>query len=389
MNKIKNIIKSKFGKAATAVLVLIGGVLIMQLLANTEKVSNKKEIIKTARKVDVIAPKYQNYQLEITGNGTIKSVNELTITSAVRGPVIYSKNNLKAGTYIQKDEILVKIDPREAENMVYLARANLINAIVSLIPDFVSSRDKKYYDKWNTYLSSLDIENKTPDLPNVAEQREKIKVSLRNIYGMYYNVKNAELQLSYHLIRAPFDGFITTDGILNGSFVNPGQTLAILHDAENLEINVPLAISDFNLLDIKEGNPVFIYGGENNEKIIEGSIKRFNTALNTNSQSVSVFVGLNNSLLNPSYFPGNYVTIKIPGRKLTNVCRLPRHLINPDGELFIADSFRLQEMEIDILATQDEFIFTNTVIPSDIRIITTNLQKAIMGMDIRFEDPLK
>ncbi len=388
MTNVLHFFLSRGWKGISTIIIIISGLLIMQLLATTQKVSNHKSTAKASRKVDVIVPEYKDFQLQISGSGTIRSVNRLSLSSAVNGQVVYSRNDLKAGTAVRKGDILIEIDRREAENTVYLSRANLINAIVSLIPDFVNGEDKPCYDKWNRYLSTLDIRTETPPLPSVTSQREKIKVSLRNIYSMYYNVKNAELQLAYHTLAAPFDGYVVSDGIREGSIVNPGQILAEISDAVNLEVAVPLPLSDFNELDIQTGNPAVILAPGQSALHLDGKIARYNTTLDRSSQTVSVHVALNNKDLNPAFFPGNFVDVRIPGRILKNVCRLPRHLLNQDNRIFVADSFRLGSLPVQVTASQDDYIFTSTPIPGRLRVVTTQLQKPLIGMDIRFTDPL-
>jgi|GEM_PF-299332 len=385
MQRFKVFISGRAGKFMISVGILLISLFIMQLLAGTGKDSNKKAVEKVARRVEVMTASYGEYQLEVSANGSIESVSDLSITSAVRGQLLYGKNGLKSGTFFREGELLLEIDARAAENSVFLARANLINAIVALIPDFSSDSEKGSYAKWSSYLASLEIDADTPPLPEVTEQREKVKVSLRNIYAMYYTLKNAELTLSHHRVYAPFDGYISGNGLQVGSFVNAGQILVQLHDAVNLEIAVPLPISDFNLLSIGEGNPAYILSPGDETHRIRGHIKRFNTHLNEHSQSVSVHIGFQNEALDPAFFAGNYVRVQIPAKRISGVCRLPRYLLDQNSQILVAEEGRLQTFPVRIAATQDDHIFTDTDIPEDLKIITTFIQNPVPGMEIVYE----
>ncbi|MDX1798924.1 MAG: efflux transporter periplasmic adaptor subunit, partial [Candidatus Lokiarchaeia archaeon] len=86
-------------------------------------------------------------------------------------------------------------------------------------------------------------------MPEIKSSQEKIKLSGRNIFSKYYAVKNQEILLSKYNITAPFSGYIKSQGIITGSFINRGQQLFILSDAKNVEVVVPLLIDEINLID--------------------------------------------------------------------------------------------------------------------------------------------
>ena len=201
----------------------------MSVLGSTEKESHKRELELEVRLVETQSVNFGNLVLEIEGNGVVESQRTLNMMSEATGPVLFAKNDLKDGTFVKEGELILEVDSREVENDLFTYRSEFMNSIALVLPE-IKIEDDEEYAKWYSYFQKLDILKKTPELPEVIDQQEKIKLSGRGIYSKYFKVKNQEILLSKYRIAAPFSGYIKSNGIIAGSYVSRGQQLFALSD---------------------------------------------------------------------------------------------------------------------------------------------------------------
>ncbi len=360
--------------------ILLIGVLGMIALGSTDKKSNKKEIKPESRKVESLQLTFQDTPIEIEGNGVIEAIRTLDIVSEVRGTAVYAYQDLKSGTIVKQDQLICKIDPRQAENDAYSLRSEFMKMITTFLA-YTKLDDKDMYDEWLAYFNTLDINSNIPALPEISTAREKILLSNHNILSQYYAVKNAEIILSKHIITAPFDGFITSSGVIQGSFINTGQKVVTIRDAKNIEISIPLLVEEAKWIDFDVNPVVKVFWSDNSAEWVKGVVVRQEKQLDRNSQSMNVYVNLNNSNLNPNLLPGNYVKVLIQGRIIPDVAAIPRYVIVNDNQVFfVEESSKLGRTTVDVIALQGDIALIGNTLPENTRLITTILQKPLVGM---------
>ena len=372
-------------KISSVVIIIAVGFLGMTVLSSSNKHSNERVSKPEARMVNTKAVKFGDHVLRIEGNGVIESQRILNIVSEANGVVLFAKNNLKNGTFVKEGEIILDIDPREVENSLYSLRSSFMNAVASILPD-MKIENKQVYQKWFDYFNSIEIKKDLPELPHITNLQEKMKLSSRDIFTKYYSVKNQEILLSKYKIKAPFDGFITSNGIIENSYISKGQNLFSISDAKNLEIAVPLLVDEINMIDFSRNPAVKIYSDKNSEDFIYGKILRKETNLDRNSQTLNVYVSFHNSSMNPHFLPGNYVNLKIDGKHLENVAAIPRNLVDNDGFVYTMEKGKLAKAEVDLITVQGNKAIIKNTIPENTILVTTILQKPLIGMEIQSAD---
>jgi len=374
--------KSALIKAGAAIIILGGGIGGMLLLSSSTAEANKREVEPPVRKVETIIPEFSDIPFLVEGNGMVESAGSLNVHSTASGKVVYSHNNLNSGTSVVKDDVLLRIDSRQAENSLNLARAELIKAVASIVPQFKTSSEE-LYNKWNNYLNSLNFQSgATPEIPEVTNSREKLLISTYGIYSTYYNVKNAEIMLEQHTILSPFDGYISGSGILENSFINAGQGLFTLVDAENMKISVPLTVDELNRIDSNNSPYVEIHPSIGNGTVLIGTLVSRDMLMDSSSQMVNVFIEFTNSDLDPRFAPGNYVDIVIEGRILNDTAAIPRYAVLDNQFVYTYKDGLLGKEDVVIKAISKDTVFIENTLPSDTEIVTTILQKPLIGMKL-------
>jgi multidrug efflux pump subunit AcrA (membrane-fusion protein) len=369
-------------KVGAVPVILALGVFVMQGLGSTKKESNKRDLIPEPRAVETQRLEFGDVTLSVEGDGVIESERTLSIVSEASGRVTYAKSDLKDGTFVRAGELVVKIDSRGVENDLYALRSDFLNAVASVLPE-LQIDDARVYRRWFDYFNSLDISGPVPELPEITNAQEKIKVSTKDIIGKYYAVRNQEILLSKHTIRAPFGGYISSSGVIESSFVTTGQQLFTLSDPKHVVVSVPLAVEESKLVDFSEAPAVTIYADEGNEELKRGRILRKKTMVDRNTQTLNVYVSFANGDLSPRFLPGSYVHVSIEGRVLYDVAPIPRRLLDNDGYVFTMADGKLSREQVDIVAYQGDLAIIRNSVPDETIVVTTVLQKPLVGMAIR------
>ena len=378
---MRNLKKSTWIKIASTIGIVLLGFLAMTSLGSTEKQSNHREVPKEIRLVETESVNFGDIVLKIEGNGVIQSQRTLNYVSEATGVVTFAKNDLRDGTFVAKGETIIEVDSREVKNMLFTLRSEYMNSIAAVLPE-IKIEDTEAYEKWYNYFINLDIHKSTPELPEISDSQEKIKLSGRGIFSKYYAVKNQEILLSKYKITAPFSGYLKSQGIIKGSFVSKGQQLLYLSDAKNVEIVVPLLVDEIDLIDFSNPPKVKIYSDKNENDFLYGKIFRKETTLNRNSQTLNVYVTFTNSTLNPYFLPGNYVSLKISGKKFYDVAQIPRYVIDNEQYVFTMEDGKLAKQKVDVITIQSDVAIIKHTIDDNIKLVTTILQKPLIGMNI-------
>ena len=372
--------KSIIYKISSFIIILIIGVFGMNILGSSNKQAKKHDVVQEVRKVETQLLTHGNVQIKIEGNGIIEAQKTVDIISEVQGIVTFAKNDLKSGTFVKKSEIICKIDPRQAENSYQSQYAEFMRVLVSFLA-FTNIESDELYDKWSSYYNEIDITKPIKDLPKITDPREKNQAISNNIYTQYYAVKNAEITLSKHTIFAPFDGYLTSNGIVKDSYINYGQKLVSLQDVTHIEISVPLLLEDAQWIDFTKNPRVKVYWENDLDSWTYGNIFRKENQLDRNSQSINIFVSLNNYTLNQHLFPGNYVRVMIEGVTLPNIATIPRNIVNNDNQIyFVDDSSRLGRARVNVVSMQSDLALIENSLSDSTKIITSILQKPLLGM---------
>ena len=295
---------------------------------------------------------------------------------------MFAKNDLKDGTFVKEGDLIIEIDSREVENNLFTMRSEFLNALALVLPE-IKVEDAKTYNKWSIYFYNLDIHKTIPELPNISDSQEKIKLSTRNVFSKYYTVKNQEILLLKYKITAPFSGYIKSNGVVEGSFVSKGANLFTLSDAVNVEIAVPLLVDEVNLINFSNSPTVKIYPDKHEGEVVYGKIYRKETLLNRNSQTLNVYVSFTNSSLNSFYLPGNYVKVKIEGTQLKEVAKIPRYIVDNEQYVYTVEEGRLARRKIELVTIQGNDAIIKKSGREDMKIITTIFQRPLIGMQVK------
>lgn len=140
--------------------------------------------------------------------GEVSADQSVDLVARVKGFLI--ERNFKEGAGVKKDDVLFKIEPTQYEAALDNAKASLLKAQAALKNAEIELNRQK------TLLAKDASSQREYDNALAAQMEAKAQV-----LSAESEVKQAELDLSYTTIRAPFDGWIGLSTSDVGNLVGP------------------------------------------------------------------------------------------------------------------------------------------------------------------------
>ncbi len=326
------------------ILFILGFVVIALSFQLSKKIANSnppprrqaEKVVKNVFTKEVING---SYNVQIPSNGVLEAYQRIKITSRVQGLMQTINPLFKSGQSYRKGQILVQIASSEFNSNVIAQRASLYNLITSVIPDLQLDFPQAY-QSWKTYLKEFDVEKATPPLPDMDED-VRLFISGRGIISSYYSLQNLEKSLTFYTIRAPFDGVLVAANVTEGSLIRPGQELGDFIAPDHYELKVALPKSYVEKIDV--GAAVELKSIDTQKKYT-GTVSRINAKVNTETQSVEVFIRVSSSELKE----GIYLEALIGALEFNDVVALDRGLLNGDQELYLVEDDKLVLKKVEV-----------------------------------------
>jgi membrane fusion protein, multidrug efflux system len=321
------------------IIILFVSFKLSQTIANSNEIRSPegKSLVKEVYTLEV---KKRSYQVEIPSSGVLEAYRRVSLTSRVQGVMQTIKPLFKTGQKYKAGQTLVQIDASDYRANVKAQRASLYNLITSVLPDLQLDFEGAY-EQWSQFLKNFDIEKPTPSLPKM-EEKVRLFVSGRGLISSYYALQNLEKNLQYYSLKAPFDGVLVSANMTEGSLVRPGQQMGefIATDQYELKVSLPKTF----IQKIEEGAKVSLKSIDTNQTY-EGTVARINAKVNTQTQSVEVFIRVSD----PDLKEGMFLEANISANTFEQVFAVDRGLLNGDQELFIVENNTLQLRKVEAI----------------------------------------
>ncbi|MCB0459065.1 MAG: HlyD family efflux transporter periplasmic adaptor subunit [Flavobacteriaceae bacterium] len=320
----------KFIIIILGLLLVVGAIALASFLikSNKPKVPTIPKIVKTVS-VDTVINK--EIPIIITTSGNLVAKNKIELYSEVQGVLQASRKEFKAGTNYYKGETLLHINSDEFYASLQSQKSNFYNLIASVIPDIRLDYPENY-QKWENYLQSFDINKATPKLPEFSSDKEKYFITGRGITTAYYNIKNLEVKLGKHAIKAPYNGVLTEALVTPGTLVRVGQKLGefINPSVYEMEVAINAAYSDL----LKIGNTVTLYDLERLHSY-KGKVIRVNGKVDQTSQTTKAYIQVSH----PDLKEGMYLEADLVAKSESNAYEISRkQLVDNKGVFVVKDS---------------------------------------------------
>ncbi len=337
-----------------------------------KKVASPPGVIVTpAVRQDVIA----SFQIV----GQVVADSDVDFRARVEG--FLEKRNFKEGQFVKKNDLLFVIEKSQYEAKYAMAKADVMRQKAALDKTSLDyERQKTLYEK--KAVSKQVFDNATYEKASAAAQELSAEASL----------KDAELQLSYTEIRAPFDGRIGLATYSVGNLVGPSSsTLANIVKVDPIKVQfnvsesaIVTAIQYFNKnkeryklipkLILPNGTPYDL----------SGSIEFWSNKVNSSTGTILMQAAFKNPT--GILIPGQYVKVILERNDKVTAILIPKSAIQQDQ----TGDFAMVVGKDNIVKTRpvktgDKY-GVNIVIESGLkegeRVITEGLQKVRPNMKV-------
>lgn len=346
--------------------------------------------------VRVIEAQPRPATLRVFAQGTVVPRTESDLVAEVAGRITWVSPSLASGGFIEADEVLVRIDPRDYDIALRRAEAGVERSASELALARSSlERQQTLADRGVASTAALD------DARNAARVAEAAHGDAMAA------LERARSDLERSEVRAPFAGRVREKHVDVGQFVARGAPLARVYAVDYAEVRLPIQDSDAAFVDLpiayretvadadanREGPRVVLrsrFAGRDHQW--EGRIVRTEGEIDPRTRMIHAVArvedpyGRSDDPDRPPLAVGLFVDAEIEGRVVESVVELPRRALRGhDGVATVDAEGRLWRRRVDVLQRGQDRVLVSGGIAAGERIVTSPLPVSVDGMTVRVE----
>lgn len=337
--------------------------------------------------VRVIKAKEESIQLSVESQGKAQPARQANLSANVAGPVEWVSPSLEAGGYVVEGEPLLRLEMSDFQTGVARSQASFDQAEAEAL--FAATDLQRIGELASRRLAS---EAELQNSERVAT------VSAARLSEARANLEQAELDAERAILRAPFNSVVASRSVELGQFVNRAQNVALLFDADRIDVRVPLAIKQLGYLDVVLGyrgefsddeapdvNLTGNYGGQLYSW--KGKLLRTEASIDPNSNTVQSIIRVQQPSPGSDLIPlpvGLFVEASISGKRLENVISLPRSVIRNNAQVLVVDvENKMSFRDVEIFRLEEERVLISAGLAPGELICVSPIQAVTDGMTVQ------
>ncbi len=338
--------------------------------------------------VNVVTLEPQTIVPELTVFGELRSQRTLDLRSATGGTVLQASDALVEGGAVVEGQLLLRIDPVEAQAARDRVRADLQDAqaelrdaerALLLAEDELTAARAQASLRDQALARARDLETRgvgtaaaveTAELAAssaqaavltrrqaLASAQARIDQATTRLARAEIGVAEAERAVADTEVYAAFDGILADVTISPGGRVTANERFAQLVDPTRLEVSFRVSTSQYARLLDETGAlikaPVVVTLDVSGVNLrAEGRITRESAAVGAGQTGRLLFAQLDSA---PGFRPGDFVTVRINEPALNDVALVPATAVAPDQTvLVVGEEDRLRTAEVTLLRRQGD-----------------------------------
>ncbi|WP_052248796.1 efflux RND transporter periplasmic adaptor subunit [Leisingera sp. ANG-Vp] len=287
---------------------------------------------------DVHILKPEARRATVTTHGQVRPRWQSRLSAEVGGRVVSVSSSLLTGARFQQGELLAQIEDSTYRSAAASARSELATAERALLEE--EQRGKLALENWKASGLGGQASGLTLRQPQLAEARAAVDAARAAL-------AQAEYELQQTRITAPFDGVVASRSLNPGEVVQAGSQIAEVFDTSVFEATAPLSASQFAQLGTAAGAKAVLSSAEGGTW--QGQVVRIDPSVDTENRWINAVIQMQPGA---SVMPGQFVTIKLQGRRHDALYAVPEGLISPKGQVwYLTPQDRLQAFEADPVFT--------------------------------------
>ncbi|NMM38933.1 MAG: efflux RND transporter periplasmic adaptor subunit [Glaciimonas sp.] len=180
---------------------------------------------------------YHDIPETISAEGVVEAVRQSTVAAQISGQIVEFRVN--AGDSVKAGQILARIDPRAAEQVLSGSKSQVVEAQASLTNALRSfERSKKLFGQ--KFISQAGLDQAQADY-NVAQAR---------VAALQAGAGQASTAKTFTVITAPYAGVVAATSVEVGDMATPGLPLVTLFDPAAMRVTATLSQSSLRAINL-------------------------------------------------------------------------------------------------------------------------------------------
>lgn len=251
--------------------------------------------------VGTVSPVTEDLDIRLNFTADVTPNQVVNLFSRVDGYI--AKLHADKGDFVKRGQLLIEIDHTDYQHAVDQAKANLAAAHAKVAQQQATLRhatltlDRMKALIKDQFVSQQDLDNAQVTVDAAVAVLESLHAQVTQ---MEVALAQAETNLAYSYIRAPFAGYVAERNLDTGAYVT-GTTASTstmsrgmlsLHDIDTVRVLIDVVEKDIPL--IKIGQKAELRAEAYPDQIFEGTVTRIVQALNRATRTMTVEIDLPN-----------------------------------------------------------------------------------------------
>ena len=366
--------------------ILAAGILLFIGFSSMKKPPEEKAEVDNTPIVAVEEIHVAPMNLTVNSYGVVKPKYETELVAQISGEVVELAEVFVRGGFVEKNQLLARIDPNDYQAALIEAEATIASARAALEKERAQGQVAEREWKRITDSSPTELSLRKPQL---AQELARVKSAQASVLRAKRNLERTE-------IRAPYDAMIESRMVGLGSFVSTGSKVGKLLGTDIAEIRLPIADNQLQFLaEQGENAQVNLIGTYAGKRVIWPAKIARSEGVIDNKSRMSYLVaevkdpyGLNNASHESESKPirfGSYVTAEILGVSLESATVLPRYLVDNSRVAILDADSKLQYVDITIARQEGSNVIVTSGLHEGDQLIVSALDYPLDGMKLSLQ----
>ena len=319
--------------------------------------------------------------------GTVVAAREAHLRFGVAGEVERVSNNLRNGAHVKTGDILASLDTERLQLALDKVEVQ-IKAESTQIKEFtaqlalrqrMAERAQSLSEKGVGSQAELDgaelaVSQASNQLALAKSRLAELKVSLRR----------HRKDLEDAVLKAPFDGSLSSVDLALGNQVSNTYLVATLTDLSSLEVSFVVPADIYANVTNLIGQQVKLSWSSEGSVVSEttATITRAEVVVDRTEGGGRLYAELPDDAAR-SVPPGAFVEVFYSGRELTSVIELPEEALVGQDQVFVIEQGRAMQRQVVLLHRSPGWIWVRGDLTSGDKVIATRLPGIGNGLRVR------
>ena len=347
--------------------------------------------------VDITQLKAINHPMTLHAMGSVMPAKKVNLTSRINGMVISVSPHFIPGDFLQKGEQIVQLDPTDYKLLIKQRE----NALAKAKFDLTIELGQQAIAQREYTLLNADLD---PQSKNLVLRKPHLAVAKTAIIAAEAALTQARLDLQRTKTTSPFNAIVLETNAHIGSWVSTfstGTPLIKLAGIDNFWILASISVDKINkilipMINSETGSAVKVFytAAWGNGVYRTGTVKRLKAELEPSGRMAQILIEVPDPLSRladnkgaPPLILDSFVHAEIAGKTLKNVLAVDEGWLHNGPYIWLlSEQNTLNIKEITPLFSEQGLVFISAEqLPEDARIITSNLNTPVQGMQLRVQ----